>query len=156
LCRDQAGVSLIEFSLIALPLSILLYGTFEIGFVYWANQELEHAATYGARLVRTGQVQSGGLDRTQLTSQICSQTAVLVGCASKLRLDVRSAKPLDAITPPVPLNAGGALKDPAEFSFDPGQANDVVLVTAFYNWPPLLKPSGYLLRAALAVRNEPF
>src|SRR5262245_56299253 len=77
-CRDRAGVSMFEFSLIALPLFILLYCTFEFGFVYWANQELEHAAPYGARLVRTGQVQSGGLDRTQLTSQICSQTGVLV------------------------------------------------------------------------------
>src|SRR5262245_39650729 len=156
LCRDQAGVSLIEFALIALPLFILLYGTFEIGFVYWASQELENAATYGARLVRTGQVQSGGLTQAGLASQICSQTAVLVGCTTKLRLDVRSARRLADITAPVPLNGSGALKDAAEFSFSPGAANDIVLVTAFYNWPPLLKPSGYLLRAALAVRNEPF
>jgi Flp pilus assembly protein TadG len=156
LYRDQAGASLVEFSLIALPFFILLYGTFEIGFVYWANQELEHAATYGARLVRTGQVQSGGLSQAQLTAQICGQTAVLTGCTTKLRLDVRSAKTLAELTAPVPLNGSGALKDAAEFSFDPGAANDVVLVTTFYNWPPLISPSGYLLRAGLAVRNEPF
>jgi Flp pilus assembly protein TadG len=54
LWRDQSGASLLEFSLIALPFFLLLYGTFEVGFVYWASQELEHAASHGARLVRTG------------------------------------------------------------------------------------------------------
>jgi Flp pilus assembly protein TadG len=156
LCRDERGASLVEFSLIALPFFILLYGTFEIGFVYWANQELEHAAGYGARLVRTGQVQAGGLSQAQLTAQMCSQTSVLVGCATKLRIDVRSATTLAGITPPSPLNGSGGLKDPAEFTFAPGAANDVVLVTAFYQWPPLLSPSDYILRAASVGRNEPF
>jgi Flp pilus assembly protein TadG len=141
LWRDEAGASMIEFSLIALPFFILLYGTFEIGFVYWANQELENAASYGARLVRTGQVQAAGLDQAQLTAQICGQTAVLAGCTTKLRLDVRSAKTLGEITAPVPLNGSGALKDAAEFSFDPGRANDVVLVTTFYSWPASLDPT---------------
>jgi len=156
LWRDQAGASLIEFSAIALPFFILLYGTFEIGFVYWANQELEHAAGQAARLVRTGQVQASALSQAQLTAQICSQTAVLFACTTKLRLDVRSGTTFGAITPPVPLDGNGVLKEAAEFTFSPGAANDVVLVSAFYAWPPLLKPSGYVLRAASVVRNEPF
>jgi len=154
--RDEAGASLIEFSLIALPFLLLLYGTFEIAFVYWANQELEHAASYGARLVRTGQVQANGLDRAQLTTEVCNKTALLVGCAAKLRLDVRSGKTLGDITPPVPLDGSGALKGAAAFTFSPGAANDVALVSAFYAWPPLLRPSSYILRAASVVRNEPF
>jgi Flp pilus assembly protein TadG len=156
LWRDRGGVSLIEFALIALPFFILLYGTFELGFVYWANQELEHAAGYGARLIRTGQVQADGLNQAQLTTEICSKTAVLVGCASKLRLDVRSADTLAGITAPSPLNGSGGLKDPGEFTYSPGGPEDVVLVSAFYNWPPLLRPSDYILRAASVVRNEPF
>ncbi len=156
LWRDQAGASLIEFSAIVLPFFILLYGTFEIGFVYWASQELEHAAGQAARLVRTGQVQASALTQAQLTAQICSQTAVLVGCATKLRLDVRSGTSFGAITPPVPLDGNGVLKTAADFTFAPGAANDIVLISAFYDWPPLLKPSGYVLRATSVVRNEPF
>jgi Flp pilus assembly protein TadG len=156
LFRDQSGASLIEFALIALPFFLLLYGTFEVAFVYWANQELEHAASHGARLVRTGQVQAQALDRAQLTEQMCSQTALLVGCAAKLRLDVRSGKTLGEITPPAPLDGSGTLKDAAAFAYSPGAANEVVLLSAFYAWPPLLKPSGYLLRAASVMRNEPF
>jgi Flp pilus assembly protein TadG len=154
--RDESGATLVEFSLIALPFLVLLYGTFELAFVYWANQELEHAASYGARLVRTGQVQAGGLSQAQLTAEVCSKTAVLVSCTAKLRLDVRSAATFTAITAPVPLNGSGGLKDPGEFTFVPGSANDVILVSTFYDWPPLLSPSGYLLRAATVARNEPF
>jgi Flp pilus assembly protein TadG len=156
LWRDRRGVSIIEFALIGLPFFILLYGTFEIGFVYWASQELEHAASSAARLVRTGQVQAGNLDQAGLTAQVCSQTAVLFSCTAKLRLDVRSAKTFAAITPPDPLNGGGDLKDAADFTFSPGAANDVVLVSTFYDFPPLLSPSGHILRASAVVRNEPF
>ena len=156
LYRDRTGATMLEFALIALPFFILLLGTFEIGFVYWANQELENATSYGSRLVRTGQVQSGGVSQEQLKATICSQTSVLVGCATRLRLDVRSAKEFSQITPPAPLGSSGELAEDAAFSFAPGGANDVALVTAFYNWKRLLKPSDTILRASTVARNEPF
>lgn len=156
LYHNQRGVTMIEFALIALPFFILLYGTFEIGFVYWANQDLEHATGHGARLIRTGQVQGGAMSQAALKTEICNQTAVLVGCATKLRLDVRSAATFAGITPPSPLNGSGGLKDDAEFTFSPGAAKDVVLVSAFYNWKPLMKSSDYILRASSVTRNEPF
>jgi Flp pilus assembly protein TadG len=147
---------MVEFTLIALPFLVLLFGAFEIAFIYWANHELEHATTHGVRLVRTGQVQAGGITQAQLKAEICSRTAVLVGCATRLRLDVRSAKEFSGITPPDPIDGNGVLKDDAAFSFAPGAGNDLVLVSAFYNWKPLLRPSDYILRASSAARNEPF
>ena len=156
LARDQKGATLVEFTLIALPFMLLLFGTFEIAFIYWANQELENATTQGARLVKTGQVQAAPLTQAQLKTEICSKTAVLVGCAARLRLDVRSAKDFSDITPPDPIDVDGKLKDDAEFSFAPGAGNDVVLVSAFYDWKPLLKSSDYILRASSVARNEPF
>jgi Flp pilus assembly protein TadG len=147
---------LVEFSIVALPFLLLLMGAFDIGFHYWASEELENATAHGARLVRTGQVQAGGITQAQLKAEICSKTVVLVGCASRLRIDVSSAQLLANITPPLPLNASGSLKGDAEFVYSPGAANDVVLVTAFYNWRLLLKPSDYVLRASTVTRNEPF
>ena len=81
---------------------------------------------------------------------------VLVGCASRLRIDVRSAQSLANITPPSPLDISGALKSDADFVYSPGAASDVVLVSAFFNWQLLLKPSDYILRASTVTRNEPF
>ena len=138
-----------------MPFFLLLMGAVDIGFYYWGSEELENATAHGARLVRTGQVQASGINQAQLKAEICGKTAVLVGCTSRLRIDVRSGPSLAAITPPSPLNGGGALKSDAEFDFLPGGANDVVLVSAFFDWQLLLKPD-YILRATTVTRNEPF
>jgi Flp pilus assembly protein TadG len=157
LFEAQAGGTLVEFAVVALPFFLLLWGAFDIGFYYWGSQELENATAYGARLIRTGQVQTApGVNQAQLKAQICGKTAVLVGCVSRLRIDVRSGQSLANITPPSPLNNSGVLKSDAEFDYSPGAASDVVLVSAFFNWQFLLKPSGYLLRATTVTRNEPF
>ena len=156
LVETQAGSTMVEFAIVALPFFFLLMGAFDIGFYYWGTQELENATAYGARLVRTGQVQARGINQAGLKAEICGQTVVLVGCTSRLRIDVRSAQSLANITPPSPLNISGALKSDAGFVYSPGAASDVVLVSAFFNWQLLLKPSDYILRASTVTRNEPF
>jgi Flp pilus assembly protein TadG len=156
LLRDRGGATMVEFALIALPFFLLLFGGFEIGFVYWATEELENATSHGARMVRTGQVQTGRITQAALKTQICNQTAILVGCTSRLRIDIRSATTFAALTPPTPLDGAGALKDDSDFSFDPGDPNDVIIVSAFYSWTPILNPSDYILRASSITRNEPF
>jgi Flp pilus assembly protein TadG len=155
LFRDRSGATLVEFSLVALPALILLFATFEIGFIYWANQELENATSEAARLVRTGQVQSGNISQAELKAQVCSRTAILVGCGSRLRIDVRSAASFAEIAPPQPLDGGGALKPDGDFTYAPGSGNDVVLVSAFYDWRMLMAGT-YIVRAASPARNEPF
>ena len=152
----ERGAALIEFTIVALPFFLLLLGAFDIGFYYWGSAELENATVYGARLVRTGQVQSTGMNQAQLKAAICSKTAALVDCMSRLRLDVRSGPSFAAITPPSPFDDTGALKSDADFTFSPGAANDVVLVSTYFDWRLLLKPSDYILRAATVTRNEPF
>jgi len=154
--KTESGSVLVEFSILALPFLLLLMGAFDVGFYYWGSEELENATAHGARLVRTGQVQAGSITQAQLKAEICGKTVVLVGCASRLRIDVRSGPLLANITPPSPLNGSGGLKSDAEFVYSPGAANDVILVTAFFNWRLLLKPSDYILRASTVTRNEPF
>ena len=156
LAATQSGSMLVEFAIVALPFFLLVLGAFDIGFYYWGTQELENATAYGARLVRTGQAQARALDQAQLKAEICGRTVVLVGCASRLRIDVRSGQSLANITPPSPLDNSGALKSDADFVYSPGAANDVVFISAFYNWQLLFKPSDYILRASTVTRNEPF
>lgn len=153
--RDECGATLVEFSLIALPFFILLLGTFEIGFHYWANKELDDATSTAARLVRTGQVQAANMSAADLKAELCSRAAVLIDCTSRMRIDVRSAETFAGITPPDPLNAGGTLKADNDFTYSPGSGEDVVLISAFFDWPALFFGSS-VLRAAMPARNEPF
>jgi Flp pilus assembly protein TadG len=156
LIKAERGTTMVEFALVVLPFLLLLLGAFDIGFYYWGSEELENATVYGARLVRTGQVQAAGMTQAQLKAAICSKTAALVGCTSRIRLDVRSARSFARITPPSPFDASGALKSDAGFTYSPGGANDVVLVSTFFDWHLLLKSSDYILHAATVTRNEPF
>jgi Flp pilus assembly protein TadG len=153
--RNESGATLVEFSLVALPFLLLLLGTFEIGFIYWANKELESATTDAVRLVRTGQAQAANMTAADLKANMCSRTAVLVHCTERMRIDVRSAETFAGITPPDPLDGEGGLKSDADFAYAPGAAEDVVLVSAFFDWPKLFFNNS-VLRAAVPARNEPF
>jgi Flp pilus assembly protein TadG len=156
LVASGSGNVMVELAIVALPFLILLMGAFDIGFYYWGSEELENATAYGARLVRTGQVQADGMTQAQLKAAICSQTSVLPSCISRLRLDVRSGPTFADITPPSPMAHNGRLKADWDFAFSPGAGGDIVLVSTYFKWRLLLKPSDYILGAATAMQNEPF
>ena len=153
--RNDRGATMLEFSLVAFPILMLLMGTVEIGFIYWGTKELENATGTGARYLRTGQAQQGNWSSSDLKVEICKRTSVLFDCATKLRIDVVSAASFASFAPVAPLDDSGKLKGDASFSYAPGGRNDVVLVRSFYPWTRLLGGS-QLLRAAVPVRNEPF
>jgi Flp pilus assembly protein TadG len=153
--KNDRGATMLEFSLVAFPILMLLAGTVEIGFIYWGTKELENATGTGARFVRTGIAQQGNWSSSDLKVEICRRTSLLYDCASKLRIDVVSAATFAAFAPVAPLDASGNLLSDASFSYAPGGRNDVVLVRTFYPWTRLLGGT-HIMRAAVPVRNEPF
>jgi Flp pilus assembly protein TadG len=139
--RDASGASALEFALVALPFILLLFGVLEVGLVYFANFSLENATAQGARLIRTGQAQTGGYDAARFKTEVCKYLSSPVTCAG-LKIDVRHY---------------------ANFAV----GGDVVVVRTFYEWElaaKLPKEIGLsnmnngdrLLVATAAFRNEPF
>ncbi len=141
LAREESGAAMVEFSLIALPFMLLLLATFEVGFLYWGNKELENAISDAARLVRTGQVQTGGMTQAQVKTEACKNTAILIDCTARLRIDVRSAATFEDIDPPEPTDSGGNLKGDGDFTFSPGAADEVILVSASVPYTLLTLPT---------------
>ncbi len=152
---DQSGATMVEFALVGIPFLLFLIATFDIGFIYWANKELENATNDAARMVRTGQAQAANMTQAQLKAEACKHVVILVDCAARLRLDVRSAATFGDIAPPNPLNGSGALKSDSDFTYSPGGADQAVLVSAFFDWPALFQ-NAVVLRATMPLRNEPF
>jgi Flp pilus assembly protein TadG len=160
----QRGATMIEFTLIIVPFFVLLFGILEVGLVFWGAFELENATDDTARLVRTGQAQTGSFDEARLKQEICKRVSLLVNCTAKLRLDVQSFDSFSQMTPPDPLDGDGNLK--GSFDYSLGGPQQVVLFTAFYEWPLLnfmstmslsnMATGNRLLRASAAFRNEPF
>jgi Flp pilus assembly protein TadG len=163
--RGERGATMVEFALIMVPFFAVLFGIFEVGFVFWGTYELENATEEAARQIRTGQIKGNG-GAAAFKTQVCSRVVLLSRCNEDLRLDVRSFNSFAEIqnSPAQPLDNDRKLKD--NFSFSPGGARSIVLVSTFYQWPLINAISSYslsnmaggdrLLSASAAFRNEPF
>jgi Flp pilus assembly protein TadG len=162
--RDERGATMVEFALIVIPFFFILFGIFEVGLVFWGTYELENATEDAARQIRTGQIK-GNAGAAAFKTEVCKRVVLLSRCDADLRLDVRNFNDYQATYSPVePLDNTGKLKD--DFSFLPGSARSIVIVSTFYRWPLINAISSFsisnmaggarLLRASAAFRNEPF
>lgn len=163
LCRDRRGSAALEFSMIALPFLVLAFGIIEIGCIFWGNYELDNLTASAARIVRTGEAQSGKLTQAQMVSRICGGAVVLNNCATRLKVSVQTFDNFASVTGPVSRDNDGNLQQ--SFPYQPGGPSQVVLVSSFYEWP-LFGPSmallsnlgsgNYLLQSSAVIETEPF
>jgi Flp pilus assembly protein TadG len=162
--RDGRGATMIEFALLMLPFFILIFGIFDVGLVIWGGLELDNATNDAARLVRTGQAQSGGYDANRLKQEVCTRVSLLFDCTTKLRLDVRTFATFASMNAPKPLTPQGDFQQ--NFSFKLGGPDEIVLMSTYYEWPLLdivasmslsnMASGNRLLQASAAFQNEPY
>jgi len=164
--RNKSGASALEFALVAGPLILLLLAIIQVGIVFFSNFVLEGAVDRGARLIRTGQAQTGKFNAGEFKKEVCKYLSAPLSC-TKLKLDVRSYSSFGGAGQNLtnPIGPDGNLK--SDFSYDPGAGEDVVVVRAFYPLdvgsvlPTEINLSNMnngerLLIATAAFRNEPF
>ncbi|HEY6577882.1 MAG TPA: TadE/TadG family type IV pilus assembly protein [Rhizomicrobium sp.] len=164
----RAGSAAIEFALVMPILALFLFGLIETGVIYFFSSTLTNAANDTARMVRTGQVQTQDMTRSQYIAQICSQMTGIVSatsCNSNLQVDMESFSSFTNANYTNVVNSDGSLNIGA-MQFVAGDSCDTVLVRAFYPWsimtPFMSKllanmPNGqYLMTSAAAFRNEPY
>ncbi len=161
--RGNRGVTMVEFAIVIVPFLMLVFGTFEIGFILWGTYELENATEDAAREIRTGQY-TGAMGKDGFKARVCAKAVLLTQCGTKLRLDVRSFADFSGIAanPPQPLDGDGNLQD--DGTWNPGGSRSIVVVSTFYQWPLFDGLSGLFLSnmaggdrliwAAAAFRNE--
>ncbi len=162
---NRRGAAAVEFALIAVPFFFLIFGLLEICLIFIMSTVLEHAVMEAARPLRTGQAQSAGVTQNDFRKSICSELLGLMDCTTKLHIDVRTMNNFGSGTPATPIDGNGNF-DNSGFIFNPGNANDIVVVRAFYEWdlviPGLSQPlrnmagNKHLLRSTAIFRNEPF
>jgi hypothetical protein len=88
--RDCRGVASIEFSLVAVPVFVLLAVTIEASLLVYAQHQLDVSVQRAARLLRTGSFQenANGLDPAQrLRSLLCGDGLRLYRC-DEMRFDL--------------------------------------------------------------------
>jgi hypothetical protein len=134
--------------------------------IFILTSTLDYGVSEAARRVRTGELQNSGQGLTEFKTAVCGELFNLLDCDTKLMIDVRkfdSFAATDFDKPPV--DKDGNLKQD-QFGFQPGGADDIVVVRVFYTWSlltpvisaPMANMTGgrRLLISTATFRNEPF
>lgn len=163
LLRRQDGNAIVEFALVAAPFLALLIAILETALVFFAQQVLQTATTQAARLIMTGQAQSGSLTATQFQQDICNDAGSLFTCAG-IYVNVQTFSSFSSVSQLNPLSNGNFNSTAMNYSI--GTQGDIELVQVFYQWPVLTGPLSFsisnmngnsrLLVATAVFRNEPY
>ena len=152
--------------MVAMPFFMMLFGIMVVGLFFFTTFSLENAVEETGRLIRTGQVQQGGMTADQFKQQVCNRLPAYVDCAGKLRINVQNFTGFGSIVVPTCVDSGGKLVESAATPYSPGSADAIVLITVCYEWElagklPFLSVSNMsngsaLLQASTTFRTEPY
>ncbi|TPQ41315.1 pilus assembly protein TadG [Bradyrhizobium guangdongense] len=162
--RNRRGSAAIEFALVAPVFFALLFAIIETAIMFFASQVLETVTQNSARMILTGQAQTGSYTQTQFKTYVCTQIPALFDC-NNLYVDVQSySTSFASVTIDSHIDAAGNFN--TAMGYSPGSAGDVVVVRLFYQWPLFVTGMGLnisnlagnkrLLVATAAFKNEPY
>jgi Flp pilus assembly protein TadG len=162
--RDRSGATAVEFGIIGFPFVALMFAIIETALTFLAGQTMDTMVTQTARMIRTGQAQQQGFTAASFKAAVCARAAVILNCATGLKLDVQKYATFDSINMGIPRDAAGNLN--VVENWVPGHGGEIVVVRADYEWPVIVprigtklatEPNGkHLLVSTVAFRNEPF
>ena len=161
--NEEAGVTAIEFSILALPFFTLIFAIIETSVFFLAGQYLEASVDNVARKIRTGQLDDT-LTEAQFRQEVCDEAAIMFEC-SGLKLDMQVAATFDALDDPPTPDADGNY-DASSYGFTAPGALQIVQITATYEWPVITNLSAplrtnaagrwALLNVISVMRTEPW
>jgi len=148
--RARDGAAALEFAIIAIPFLVLLFGIFELAFIFIIGISVANATAYEARQIRVGNLitstsSSGAqLDLQDLKTKICNQILLVptTTCLTQIQIDVRTVTSFQ-ISPPHSLVSGTTFNG-GSLCYYSGGAGDIVEMRVYYLWqlmtPILLSP----------------
>lgn len=162
---EKRGSAAVEFAFVALPFLALLFAVLELGMVFLVSTTLQNAADAAGRKIRTGELQASGGTAATFKNSICADMSWLGSdCASNLTVDVRKFSTFAGSSADSPVTNGAI--DPTKTKWEPGGAEEIVLVRAYYSWTlvtPLLNAGlqnlsngKRLIQTTVTFRNEPW
>lgn len=167
---NENGSTAIEFTMLALPFTLLVFAILESCISFAGQQLLSNAADNVARQLRTGQIKAAEMTETRLRQEICDEIEILVasGCPG-LEVDLREFPTFAAAAAEtINYTGSGANRDIDTTGFDvtPGKSITKNMLRVFYRWPIMtdimrkrlstLKGGTTLHFASVTWQNEPF
>ncbi len=85
--RDETGATAIEFSILALPFMVLIFGILELAIVFFTTTSLNHSLVTSTRSLRVGSQSAICGDIDELKQDVCN-TLNTSNCFNNLNLTV--------------------------------------------------------------------
>ena len=164
--KRKEGTTAVEFALVGIPFVLMIVGTIEMSLMFTAQAVLHESTFNAARLIRTGQIQTGAVEggETAFREAVCEFAALMIPC-DRIQFQVQQVPSFGDAgdMPPAEFDDDGNLEDQG---FDPGSVSEVVLIRVAYNYPvitplmqPMLADSGRTTRSMMStivLQNEPY
>lgn len=157
---------MVEFALVAAPFLALLVALFQTALVFFAGRVLDETTEQASRYIMTGQAQQSSMTQAQFATYVCQNTFALFNC-NNFMINVQNYNSFSSATtatPTLTFDAQGHVSN--SWSYNPGNAGDIVVVQVMYQWPIVLGPLGFnlsnlangnrLLISTAAFKNEPY
>jgi Flp pilus assembly protein TadG len=175
--RNRSASAAVEFALVAPIFFALLFAIIETAIIFFASQVLETITQDSARLIATGQSQTGqvtgcattGCTQVQFQNYVCNQFPALFSCTGSngIFVDVEScpsASGFACVAFNSQIDSSGHFIN--NMQYNPGGPGYIVVVKLFYQWPLFVTGLGYnianlsgsqrLLTATAVFKNEPY
>ncbi|CTQ62049.1 TadE/TadG family type IV pilus assembly protein [Roseibium album] len=164
LLKDREGVTAIEFSMVALPFFIIVFGIMEVGITMFVNRMVDNALISASRLIRTGQ-HIDISSNEEFKNKICGFMPAFMCDIERIIVAVETANTFSEASDKASLyDEHGDLKEDG-FSHAPGGAGDIVVVKLIYKWPMMTSALNLALNdhgterfltSTMVFRNEPW
>ena len=166
--RDRNGSAAIEFTALAIPFSLLIFGILE-SCISFAGQELMANATDDiARQLRTGQIKAADMNEAKLRQMVCAQLQLMVSsdCSTRLEVDLKQYATFAAAAAVRTKFTADNDVDTTGFAVTPGPSLSKNMLRVFYRWPVMtdllrksmsnIKGNNTLFFSTATWQNEPF
>ncbi len=164
--RDRKGSVAIEFTMLALPFSLLVFAILESCISFGAQQVMANAVDTVARDIRVGNIKTTVATPAYIRQQICDKITLLVtsGCPG-LEVDLKTYPSFAAVPTSIPRTPTGDVNT-AGFGSSVGGPGTIHHLRIFYRWPYVSDFIGHklaslpgnktLLYSSATWTNEPY
>ncbi|MCK7614070.1 TadE/TadG family type IV pilus assembly protein [Roseibium sediminicola] len=163
--RDQRGTTAIEFSFVAIPFFLVVFGIIEVGLSHFVNRMVDNAVISASRMIRTGQASNASYDEEDFKSDICGFLPDFLCSMDRIVVDVEKIDSFDLAKSPSEslYDDDGELKE--DSNYEESGSGDIVVVNVIYRWPMITallaldmadNGSERYLTSTVVFRNEPW
>lgn len=148
---DRRGAVAIEFTLLALPFTLLVFSTIESCVAFAAQEMMANATHDVSRLILTGKVRAADVDESKLKTMLCDRMKIMFSsssCTSTIVVDLR-AYPTFAAAATQRVKVTNGELDTSGFKVEVGGAGTKSMLRVFYKWPNLSNIPAKLMPTAL-------